>query len=66
MKLHLDVRLLSFDVPDDDLAVIVNGDEMRAEGEEEMHFRIVMTGEGLVHLTPALSRGISRGRKCNK
>ena len=49
-----DVGLLRFDVPNDDFAVIIDGNEVRTEGKEKMHFRVVVTRQDFVHLTTAL------------
>ena len=48
------VGLCGFDVPNDDFTVIVDGDEVRAEGKKEVDGRRVMTGIRLVHIPTAL------------
>ena len=56
LELDSDVRLLSFDVPNDDFAVIIDGNEVRSKRQQQMHVRFVVTGENFVYSSTALNR----------
>ena len=56
LELDSEVRLLSFDVPNDDFAVIIDGNEVRSKRQQQMHVRFVVTGENFVYSSTALNR----------